>query len=180
MFEDLSKVGEKCKHYIIDKPTQPNAPPEPLPDVQYPFQQMCGDYMQVAGYAYLVLVDRYSGWPMVIRAQRTTTAELISREFFQIFGICEEFVSDGGSQFTSREIEVFFRSWGIKHRLSSAYVPHGNTRAEVGVKSMKRLIRNNLGPGGSLDNDWFSQAIMEYRNTPDRDMGCLPAQVVFS
>ena len=137
--------------------------------------------MQVAGYAYLVLVDRYSGWPMVIRAQRMTTAELISslREFFQIFGICEEFASDRGSQFMSREMEVFFRSWGIKHRVSSAYVPHGNTRAEVGVKSMKQLIRNNLGPGGSLDNDQFSQAIMEYRNTLDRHTGCSPAQVVF-
>ena len=68
----------------------------------------------------------------------------------------------------------------MKHRVSSAYIPHGNTRAEVGVKSMKRLIRNNLGPGGSLDTDRFSQAIMEYRNTPDRDTGCSPAQVVFS
>ena len=103
MFEDLSKVREKCKQCIIDAPTQLNAPLEPLLDVQYPFQQMCGDYMQVAGYAYLVLVDRYSGWPTVIRAQRTTTTELISnlREFFQIFGICEEFSLDGGCQFTS-------------------------------------------------------------------------------
>ena len=89
------------------------------------------------------------------------------------------FTLDGGPQFTSREVEMFFRSWGVKHRVSSAYVPHGNMRAEVGVKSMKRLIRNNLGPGGSLDTDRFSQAIMEYRNTPDRDMGCSPAQVVF-
>ena len=83
MFEDLSKVRHKCRQCITDAPTQPNAPPEPLPDIQYPFQQMCGDYMQVAGYAYLVLVDRYLGWPMVIRAQGMTVAKLISslREF---------------------------------------------------------------------------------------------------
>ena len=114
MFKDLSKVRERCRECITDAPTQPNVPLEPLPDIHYPFQQICGDYMQVAGCAYLVLVDRYSGWPMVIRAQRTTAAELISslREFFQIFGICEEFTSDGGRQFTSREVEVFFRAWG--------------------------------------------------------------------
>ena len=163
-------------------PTQPNTPPEPLPDVHYPFQQICGNYLQVAGYAYPVLVDRYLGWPTVIRAQKTSAAELVLslREFFQVFGVCEEFSLDGGKQFTSREVELFFGSWGVKHRVSSAYVPHGNTRAEVAVKSMKRLIRNNLGPGGSLDTDRFSQAIMEYRNTPDRDTGCSPAQVVFS
>ena len=73
----------------------------------------------------------------------------------------------------------FSNPGGSTHRVSSTYVLHGNTRVEVGVKSMKWLIRNNLGPGGSLDNDRFSQAIMEYRNTPDRDTGCSPAQVVF-
>jgi hypothetical protein len=44
---------------------------------------------------------------------------------------------------------------------------------------MKRLIKDNLGPGGTLCNDKFAKALMEYRNTPDRDSGCSPEQVVF-
>ena len=44
---------------------------------------------------------------------------------------------------------------------------------------MKRLIRDNLGPGGSLDNAAFSRALLAYRNTPDRDTGRSPAQVIF-
>ena len=117
MFKELTRVRENCRECISNVPMQLNAPPEPLPDVQYPFQQVCGDYMQVAGDAYLVLVDRYSGWPSVIKAKKALAAELVTsiREFFQVFGVCEEFTSDGGKQFTSRELELFFASWSVKH-----------------------------------------------------------------
>ena len=67
----------------------------------------------------------------------------------------------------------------MTHRLSSAYDPHGNIRAEFWVKSMKRLLRNNISPGASLDTDAFSRAIMEYQYPPDRDTGCSHAQIVF-
>ena len=44
---------------------------------------------------------------------------------------------------------------------------------------MKRMLQGNLGPGGELDTDAFSRALLTYRNTPDCDTGCSPAQVVF-
>ena len=44
---------------------------------------------------------------------------------------------------------------------------------------MKRMIRDNLGPGGTLDNDRFSRALLAYRNTPDRDTNRSPAKVLF-
>ena len=30
----------------------------------------------------------------------------------------------------------------------------------------KKLLRDNTGPGGSLDTDKFMRAVMQYRNTP--------------
>ena len=45
---------------------------------------------------------------------------------------------------------------------------------------MKRLIQDNLGPGGTLDNDRFSRALFNYRNMLDRDTGWSPTHVVFS
>ncbi len=70
--------------------------------------------------------------------------------------------------------------WGVRHRVSSAYHPHSNLRAETAVKSMKRLIASNVGSGGSLDNDNFAEAILQYRNTPDRDTKFSPAQVLYA
>ena len=58
MFEVLKKTREYCKECTTDAPFKPNAPQKPLPDMHYPFQQLCGDYMEVDGASYLVLVDR--------------------------------------------------------------------------------------------------------------------------
>ena len=91
----------------------------------------------------------------------------------------EEIASDGGSQFVSSEFKEFCELWGIDQRISSSYFPHSNTRAEVGVKTVKRMIRDNLGADGSLESVKFARALLEYRNTPDRDTGRSPAQVVF-
>ena len=57
--------------------------------------------------------------------------------------------------------------------------PHSNCRAEVGVKTVKRLTINNTGPGGNLDVDTFQKAMLQYRNTPDKDTKLSPAMCIF-
>ena len=41
---------------------------------------------------------------------------------------------------------------------------------------MKRLIRDNVTLDGNLDTVKFSRAILQYRNTKDRDTGKSPAE----
>ena len=65
----------------------------------------------------------------------------------------------------SESTQQFLKTWGIRHRVSSVAFPHSNCRAEVAVKTAKRLIRDNAGPQGSLDTDRFARALMQYRNT---------------
>ena len=52
-------------------------------------------------------------------------------------------------------------------------------RAEVTVKSTKRLLWANIGLGGSLNNDRFLQAILQHMNTPDPVCHVSPAEVLF-
>ena len=44
---------------------------------------------------------------------------------------------------------------------------------------MKRLLRDNTASSGSLSCDRFSRAILEYRNTPCRDLGVSPSNILF-
>ena len=62
-------------------------------------------------------------------------------------------------------------------RISSAYYPQSNGRAEAAVKTSKRLLRDNTGPGGTLDTDKMSMALLQYLNTPLRDINRSPAQL---
>ena len=123
------------------------------------------------------MVDRYFGWLSVYDTGKTEGAKgLISalKTNFSTFGISMEVASDGGPEYTAAATKRFMKDWGVHHRQSAAYNPHSNQRAEVGVKSAKRMLRNNLS-----NTDKFKRALLTHRNTPDRDTGVSPAQVVF-
>ena len=163
-------------------PSQANAPPTKLDHPQYPFQYICCDYFDYKGVNYLVIVDRYSNWPTVMRAKEGGTAkELVNaiKHFCEVYGIPEQISTDGGPQFNSGETRKFFSDWGIQHRISSTAFPHSNCRAELGVKTVKRMMTENTGPLGSLEVDRFRRAMLQYKNTPDPDTKLSPAQIVF-
>ena len=60
-----------------------------------------------------------------------------------------------------------------------AYYPESNGRAEVAVKSAKRLLRSNIHASGSLNGDKFLKAMLQLRNTPDPDCSLSPAEIVY-
>ena len=43
---------------------------------------------------------------------------------------------------------------------------------------MKRLLRDNVDVDGSINNSRFINAMLTYKNTPCRDMGMSPAEIV--
>ena len=94
-------------------------------------------------------------------------------------GVPEELSSDGGPEFSSMEAMDFYARWGIRHRLSSAYFPQSNGRAEVAVRITKRLLEGNMAEDGSLNTDNMVRALLQQRNTPDRDCQLSPAEVLF-
>ena len=51
--------------------------------------------------------------------------------------------------------------------MSSAYYPKSNGRAEVVVKSAKRLLLSKIDASGSLNGEEFLKAMLQIKNTPD-------------
>ena len=178
---DLTKSKLSCTTCRISAPSNPALPPSPPTAPLYPFQSVVCDFFTLSARTYVALADRYSNWLSVLQLPKDTSKELIKalRSYFSTFGIPEVFSTDGASIFTSSDFTDFCHRWGIQQRISSAYFPRSNKRAEVAVKSAKRMIRDSVGPGGTLDTDALARALLAHRNTPDSATGLSPAQVIF-
>ena len=99
----------------------------------------------------MVLVDRFSNWPIMFESKGLAPG--LVRELQAIistFHAPEEMASD----------------WGGRDRLSSVANPNSNTRSELVVKQVKRIMMENVSTTGSLHEDAFAKAILSYRNPP--------------
>ena len=80
---DLQRVRDMCGKCIANTPSQPPAPPKPLPRPKYPFELMAADYFAYGGNSYLVAVDRYSSWPIVAQSKTDSAEELV--KIFEVY-----------------------------------------------------------------------------------------------
>ena len=185
MTASIQDTRARCIECNRNAPSQAPLLSEPATPPSTPFEQVFGDFFEFGGHHYLVTGDRLSGWSEVFStptgSAQSGARGLIAclRSLFATFGVPEEFASDGGPEFTASITSNFLKKWGVKTRISSAYHPQSNGRAEVAVKSAKRLLQANTGPNGSLNHDKFLRALLQLRNTPDPDCDLSPAQILF-
>ena len=171
---------EQCRQCNENFPSQPAEPLIETPQPERPFKQAVTDIFHLAGHDFLVYADRYSGWAEVERVIGTSFHHIreVFLRWFMTYGVPEEIAYDGGPPFNSSEFVTFREIWNIRKRLSSAYYPQSNGRAELAVKSMKRALTGHINPtSGKLNTDAAARAIMTYRNTPN-ETGMSPAQLL--
>ena len=181
---DIQAARSRCTTCDINAPSHAKLPPAAPFIPTAPFQAVASDYLKLEGKNYLLTVDRFSNWPDV----RETPAHSPNagangltkacRKLFATCGVPEQLSSDGGPEYISKDFQDFLKTWGVQHRLSSAYHPQSNGHAEVTVKAMKRLLRNNVDHNGKLNTDAVTRAMLQLRNTPESDSGLSPAQIL--
>jgi hypothetical protein len=122
-----------------------------------------------------VFVDRYSSCPGVC----------MGTTWFDVAKLCEDYgvpVSCTSGQhpivwpyLTAKVVEDMIKDYGIHHRIRSVSNPQANARAELGVKTVKRMLRDNVSARGTLDRAVVSRTLLQLRNTPVRDTKLPPA-----
>ena len=50
--------------------------------------------------------------------------------------------------------------------------PHTNSRVELGTKTVRSMLRDNVSVRGTLDQARVSRALLQLRNTPDSEPSC--------
>ena len=101
--------------------------------------------------------DRLSGWVEIFKAPHGTAqagaqgriAALRAR--FATFGVPEEISSNVGPELSSAATADFLTRCEVRRRMSSAYFPQSNGRAEVAVKKTKCMLIDKVGPTRSLN-----------------------------
>ena len=178
----IKQKRENCQTCNAIAPSQPREPICFTPPSQYPFQQICIDAFELQGKHYLAVVDKFSGWLMIYHIKcHPQCRHVISclRSIFSTYGVPEILFSDGGLPVQGQEVKDFLNIWKVDHKTSSAFYPQANGRAELAVKTAKRLLKDNTATDGSLNTNKASRALIQYRNTPLLHLGLSPAQVLF-
>ena len=173
MNRDIEEMIRECNACQALQPSQPREPELPPEENCTPMSHVGVDLWEYAGRTYLVMVDRYSGFPLVQRLRRTHTEAVteVMRDWFLGYGIPAVVRSDGGPQFRS-EFKEFLDTFKIRHELSSAYNPTSNGLAESSVKQVKHLLIKTIQNGED-----YKVAVHEYRNTKRHD-GFSPAEMM--
>ena len=170
MSKDIHNTRAGCVDCNRNAPSQAATPPTPSPPPSTPFEAVFADVSTYGGQHYLVVGDRLSGWVEVFGFPAGTTLAGAAASFAIPVPSSSHLVYQKNSPVTVAQNLPLVAS------MSSAHFSQSNGRAEVAVKTAKRLPMSKTGPTGSLDHDRFVRAILQLRNTPDH---ISPAQIIF-
>ena len=173
MNNDIDQMIKECRQCMEFAPSQPREPlKQDMKDAEFPFEAVGMDMAHFAGNNYLIMVDRYSGFPFIQKMTSTTTAAIckVLVKWFLEWGFPTRIRSDNGPQFR-QQFTAFCEDNGIEHETSSPYNSQSNGLAESAMKNMKTLLKKC-----KEGKESFDEALLEWKNTPRKD-GYSPAML---
>ena len=157
--ENMIATCVACQDHL---PSQCKEPMIAKPRLTRPFQETAADLCYYAGRQYLIWVDCYTDWPIIVSMGKDTTATHLMTAFRKIFAqtaVPDVLWTDRGPQFMAHQFQLFAKQWEFRHCTSTPYYPQSNGKAEATIKSMKKIIRTSWN-GRQLDEDTLCQALL--------------------
>ncbi|XP_015121249.1 uncharacterized protein LOC107044027 [Diachasma alloeum] len=134
-----------------------------------PWEIVFADIFFLYGNPYILIVDAYSKYVEIKQLRNLSAGCTINnmKEIFARHGVPEEVYSDSGTQFTSREFQIFAREWNSVHKIISPkhHIGNGNIPVSTDGKTPAELLYNrkvkNVIPNWRADGNYNKE---EFRN----------------
>jgi hypothetical protein len=171
--KDMIDACERCQFYKSLKQKQEQIQQTPFKDL-YPMAEVGADLFEAGKHHSLIVVDRYSGFPLLARLNLMTAESIIGHMEKMLFllGRPGEIKCDNGPCFRTE-----FKNWAKERDIivnnSAPNKPTSNGLAERAFGIVKHMLLKH-----HLDYEAFMHALMELRLTPRTD-SYTPSQVFY-
>ena len=177
--KDIEELARQCPACTENAKQPAKAPLQQWNVPDQPWKRIHIDFMgKFMGNYFLVIVDAHSKWLEVFTMSNISSAQTIKTltTLFSRYGLCEEIVSDNGTQFTSDEFAQFCARHGIRHIRTTPGHPQSNGQAEKYVDTVKNALKKAVNDGGSV-SDILCKFLFRYRSTPHSTTNATPAEL---
>ena len=148
------------------------APPQPLQMSEMPtgpWQKVHIDFyglMPTSEYL-LVVVERYSRFPIVEMAKSTKAKSIIPKldKTFVVHGLPIVVTTDNGPQFNSNDFTNYMSLLGIDYNTSTPRWPQGNAEVERFMQPFGTAIQTAQAEGRVWQQE-LSRSLLQYRSAP--------------
>lgn len=160
---------------------------QPLPVISTPFRRIAMDIVgplirSSRGHEYILVVCDYATRFPEAFPLRTITAPAVLRCLVQLFsrvGVPDEIVTDQGTNFTSRLLQLFHQQLGISAIKTTPYHPQTDGLVERFNQTLKKMLQKFVADTGRDWDQWLPFMLFAYREVPQASTGFSPFELLY-